>query len=197
MAHLKLILTSAVLMIATSIMAQDADIQKAMSRYKGIRSVTATVVRTKHRAALTSDETLTGSLAFTTPDKLLISFNSGNEKMYMDGNKFAMATGGEETVATGATRTQFESLLAVFKHIFFEGSTDISSLAEVNTETKGIQRIISVTPITSTDGKKKRQMFSSFVITFDVKTGEFKSLRMNERGENYTHYDFKDFNLNK
>ena len=191
------VMMTAVILFAVSCMAQDAEIQKAMSRYKGVKSVNATVVRTKHRAALSEDEVLAGSLAFNTPDKLMISFNNGDEKMYMDGSTFAMTSGSQESVAKGATQTQFESLLAVFKNIFFGDTSagDIDKLAEVTTEAKGNLRIISVTPVTSADGKKKRQMFSSFVVTFDVKAGEFKSLRMNERGENYTHYDFSDFKL--
>ena len=32
-------------------------------------------------------------------------------------------------------------------------------------------------------------MFTSFVLTLDNATGRLLSLRMNERGENYTQYD--------
>ena len=37
--------------------------------------------------------------------------------------------------------------------------------------------------------EKRRLMFTSFVLTLDNATGRLLSLRMNERGENYTQYD--------
>ena len=39
-------------------------------------------------------------------------------------------------------------------------------------------------------------MFTSFVVTIDQKAGELRSLRMNEKGKNYTQYDFSNFQLN-
>jgi hypothetical protein len=47
------------------------------------------------------------------------------------------------------------------------------------------------------EAKKKRMMFSSFVITLDAKKGEILSLRMNGRGKNYTEYSFSDFVFKK
>ena len=54
-------------------------------------------------------------------------------------------------------------------------------------ETKNGQRTITITPST----KKKRQMFTSFVLVVDEKTSAFRHLRMNERADNYINYDFK------
>ena len=45
--------------------------------------------------------------------------------------------------------------------------------------------------------KKKRMMFTSFVITLDVKKGEILTLRMNGRGKNYTEYRFSNFVFKK
>ena len=185
------------LLSAVPAAAQDAAIQKAMQKYKGVSKVTATVVRTKHNAALADDAVLAGTFTFTAPSKMLIEFNGGNDKLYMDGNTYGMVVDGQESVARGATQTQFEDLLKVFRSIFLGDTSvgDVSELAEVSTETNGNLRIITVSQKVDPTQKKRRQMFSSFVLTFDVKTGQFKSLRMNERGENYTHYDFSDFKM--
>ena len=47
------------------------------------------------------------------------------------------------------------------------------------------------TTITITSTKKKRRLFSSFVLTIDAKTSAILQLRMNERGSNYINYEFK------
>ena len=36
-------------------------------------------------------------------------------------------------------------------------------------------------------------MFTSFVLTLDLRLSELISLRMNEKGDNYTQYDFSDY----
>ena len=186
-----------VILSTVSAVAQDAAILKAMEKYKGVSTVTATVVRTKHSAALADDAVIAGTFTYTSPNKMDIQFNAGADRMYMDGSTFGMVVDGQESVARGATQTQFENLLKVFRSIFLGDTTvgDIAELAEVAAETNGSLRTITVSQKVDPTQKKHRQMFSSFVLTFDVKAGVFKSLRMNERGENYTHYDFSDFRL--
>jgi outer membrane lipoprotein-sorting protein len=43
---------------------------------------------------------------------------------------------------------------------------------------------------------KKRAMFSSCVATVDLKSAELRKLRINEKGSNYTQYDFSNYQLN-
>ena len=51
---------------------------------------------------------------------------------------------------------------------------------------KNGKKIITISP-----AKKRRQMFTSFVLTIDSATSAIKQLRMNERSGNYVNYDIK------
>lgn len=62
----------------------------------------------------------------------------------------------------------------------------IPASEELTILTKGGQKVITITPVS-----KKRQLFSSFVLTIDAKTSAFRTLRMNGRGEDYTEYTFQ------
>lgn len=42
---------------------------------------------------------------------------------------------------------------------------------------------------------KKKQMFSSYVITIDGKAQELRSIRMNQKGGSYTEYTFSNYKL--
>jgi hypothetical protein len=39
-------------------------------------------------------------------------------------------------------------------------------------------------------------MYKSFVVVLDTKAGELKSIRLNEKGTNYTLYEFGKFTVN-
>ena len=43
------------ILLCTALSAQEADIRKVAERYKGINTFTATVIRTKHHAAVAED----------------------------------------------------------------------------------------------------------------------------------------------
>ena len=53
--------------------------------------------------------------------------------------------------------------------------------------TKGNTTTVTIVPT----GKKKRQLFTSFVLTVNAKTKALRTLRMNGRGEDYSEYVFK------
>ena len=54
-------------------------------------------------------------------------------------------------------------------------------------ENKGNLTTVTIVP----KEQKKRQLFSSFLLTVDNKTKAIRTLRMNGRGEDYTEYTFK------
>ena len=56
-------------------------------------------------------------------------------------------------------------------------------------EQSGNRCILTVTPLLKNAKEKRRLMFTSFVLTLDNASGRLLSLRMNERGENYTQYE--------
>ena len=63
---------------------------------------------------------------------------------------------------------------------------DFTQTDDMTITTKGGQKTITITPV-----GKKRQLFTSFVLTLDTKTSAIVHLRMNARGEDYINYDFK------
>ncbi len=177
----------------TAVSAQNADVQKAASRYKNVNTLTATVTRTKHNAAVVDDVVTKGNLYFKRPNKMCMVFEEGKDLLLMDGDVFTMVSGGKKSVAKGETYNEFVSLREVFVQIISGGDMNGNSGIQANIEVsqQGTLRILTVTPVTSK--AKARMMFSSFILTIDTKSSEFKSLRMNERGRNYTQYDFSSY----
>lgn len=185
------------LLAAPMLRAQDDDILKAMDYYKGASSLTAAVTRTKHNAALTNDAAAQGTLYFKSPNRLSIVFEDENDKLIMADGVFTMVTNGEKQTAKGATLAQFQTLLAAFSEQFLGNSSAGASNAEVAITSDGNLRTVTITPAAESSNKTKRRLlFTSFSLTIDVKNQRIKSLRMNERGTNYTQYDFSGFSLN-
>lgn len=182
-----------------SLLAQHTDIRKAMERYKGVNTLTGDVIRTKQNVTIKEYTIAHGHLYFKTPDKACMIFNENKDMLLMDGNTFTMVDGGQKSIAKGRTLNQFEALRAVFKQIISgkEDNLDIHELAVVDVALSGNIYTLTITPAAPEGGKaKRRMMFTSFVLTIDTKSSEFKSLRMNGQAGNYTQYDFSGFVLN-
>ncbi len=178
--------------------AQDAEMQKAVDRYKNMNTLTATVIQTKHNAAVTQDVASRGYFYFKNPARMCMTFNEGSETLLMDDNTFTMVTDGKKSVAKGKGNNQFESLLAVFKNITAgeDAAVDLSDMADVEMTKHDNICTLTVIPIVSDEKAKRKMMFTSFVLTIDLKSSELKSLRMNEKGKNYTQYDFSNYVFN-
>ncbi|WP_418697818.1 LolA family protein [Bacteroides sp.] len=180
------------------LLAQDAGMQKAVDRYKNMNTLTATVIQTKHNAAVTQDVASRGYFYFKKPARMCMTFNEGSETLLMDDNTFTMVTDGKKSVAKGKGNNQFESLLAVFKNITAgeDAAVDLSDMADVEMTKHDNICTLTVIPIVSDEKAKRKMMFTSFVLTIDLKSSELKSLRMNEKGKNYTQYDFSNYVFN-
>ena len=195
-------IASLLLWLATSTASaqvQDADLLKAMQHYRGVYTARAMVTRTQHNVLLADDEVTQGVLYVKAPDKVCMTFRAGEDRMLMNGKLFAISSGGKTNAAVGRIQTQFEGFFRVFMHVFLgkEPSLDISSIADVQIQKQAGRCTITVTPVeeTTAKGKKKASLFASAVFTVDLKTGEFRSFRMNEKGDNYTLYTFTEFSL--
>jgi len=143
------------------------------------------VTRTRHQAALTTDAVTTGTLTIRKPDYICISTDGGRDQLLMDGTKFTMTMGGKQHVTDSQQNPQFDTFQKVLHAVI--NAQPIPECEDLTVETKNGQRTITITPST----KKKRQMFTSFVLVIDEKTSAFRQLRMNERADNYINYDFK------
>ena len=143
------------------------------------------VTRTRHQAALTTDVVTTGTLTIRKPDYICISTDGGRDQLLMDGTKFTMTMEGKLHETDSQRNPQFDTFQKVLHAVI--NAQPIPECEDLTVETKNGQRTITITPST----KKKRQMFTSFVLVIDEKTSAFRQLRMNERADNYINYDFK------
>lgn len=182
------------ILLCTALSAQEADIRKVAERYKGINTFTATVIRTKHHAAVAEDTVTKGKFHFMQPNEAYMTFNEGKDMLIMDNGVFTMINDGQESIAKGVTHKQFEVLLIVLRNLLSSDSdsTDINEVADMEITKQGNLCALTITPIIPDAKAKRRMMFTSFVLTIDIQSSEFKGLRMNEKGKNYTQYDFSD-----
>ena len=148
-------------------------------------SVAQNVTRTQHRTAVTTDAVTTGTLTIRKPDYICISTNEGREQLIMDGTRFTMTMNGRKHVTDSRSNPQFAKFHEVLKAVI--NNQPISADGEVAVTKKNGQKAITVTP----QSKKKRQMFTSFVLVIDDRTSAFRQIRMNERAGNYILYDFR------
>ncbi|MBP5339635.1 MAG: outer membrane lipoprotein carrier protein LolA [Prevotella sp.] len=139
------------------------------------------VVRTQHRAAITQDAVTTGAMTIRKPDYISISTDGGKELLIMDGTKFTMTMGGKQHVTDSRKNEQFATFHAVLKAVI--NNQPIPSGDDLTVTTKNGQTTVTITPTA-----KKRQLFTSFVLTIDAKTSAIRSLRMNGRKGDYTDY---------
>lgn len=178
------------------VIAQQVDFQKAVNNFKGTKRVTANVTRIDHKAAVAKDDKVTGILTIVSPDKMNISVAEGKEQLDMNGNNFTMVMRGREHKTSSKKDNQFVAFQAVLTAIINGDGSNIASVPGVTLSQEGDIITVKMDP-TVGQAKKKRMMFSSFVVTLDAKKGEMLTLRMNGRGKNYTEYSFSGFVFKK
>lgn len=178
--------------LSVTAMAQNADFQKAVTRFKNSTRVTAVATRINHKSAVANDDKVTGTLTIVSPGKMNISVADGKEQLDMNGNDFTMVMRGTQHKTNSKKNNQFVAFQAVLTAIINGDGSNVEQVPGVSmTQEDGILTI-HMDP-TIGQAQKKRMMFSSFVVTMDVKKGEILTLRMNGRGKNYTEYSFSGF----
>lgn len=182
--------------LTISVLAQQIDFQKAVRNFKGTSRVTASVTRVNHKAAVAKDDKVTGTLTIISPNKMNISVAEGKEQLDMNGDNFTMVMRGREHKTTSKKDNQFVAFQAVLTAIIRGDGKDIANVPGVTLTQEGDIITIMMDPSIG-QAKKKRMMFSSFVVTLDAKKGEMLTLRMNGRGKNYTEYSFTGFVFKK
>lgn len=143
-----------------------------------------TVTKTTHKKAVKTDAVTTGTVTIRKPDYICISVDNNKDQLIMDGTKFTMTMGKRKHVTDSKKNAQFVTFQQVLTAVI--NNQPIPASEELTVLTKGGQKVITITPVS-----KKRQLFSSFVLTIDAKTSAFRTLRMNGRGEDYTEYTFQ------
>lgn len=143
-----------------------------------------TVTKTTHKKAVKTDAVTTGTVIIRKPDYICISVDNNKDQLIMDGTQFTMTMGKRKHVTDSKKNAQFVTFQQVLTAVI--NNQPIPASEELTILTKGGQKVITITPVS-----KKRQLFSSFVLTIDAKTSAFRTLRMNGRGEDYTEYTFQ------
>ena len=158
----KLIALLLILLPCLTLSAQEADIRRLAEHYADVQTLSANVTRTRHNVVLAQDEVTHGHFFLKKPGKMCLSFDNNKDMLLME---------------------------AGTRGLFADGAYVPDEAATVAVEQSGNRCILTVTPVLKSPKEKRRLMFTSFVLTVDNASGRLLSLRMNERGENYTQYD--------
>lgn len=159
--------------------------------------MTATVTRTKHHTAVAADLVTQGKFYFKHPGQMCLTFDEGKEMLLMDGNSFLLVNDGKSSVAKGKEASHLALLQRVLQSLLSGGDGVIEAQDAGDMEVVRQDNILCITPTDKGAKGARRMMFTSFTLTVDPGTSGLKSLRMNEKGGNYTQYDFSGNVLNE
>ena len=189
----------AVLFACQLLSAQRAELYKAAERFKDVHALKTDVTQTKHNAALTEDISASGHFFYQEPDRCSMVFADIKEMLLAVDDTFVMVRDGKQHVAKakGRGNNPFEVLSDVFRKLLSaDEKADLSELADVSLSRKGDFCTITITPATTSNKTRRRLMYTSCIATVDLKAAELRSVRIYERGENYTQYDFTNYVFN-
>ncbi len=193
-------LMMAVAFVCMGVHAQQAELKKAaINRYKNASTVTAKVTMTRHNAAVTNDVVTKGEFYYKKPNSESMVFKSSKDMLLAVGNTYTMVKGGKQRAikANGTGNNPFEVLRDILTNLFTaDANAKLTSMATVKMQKQGNVCTMTVTPSTTDKKALRRMMYTSCVMTIDMKNAEIKTLRINERGSNYTQYDFSGYSIN-
>lgn len=194
-------LLAVILLFGLGIHAQQAELKKAaLSHYKNVSTLTAQVKMTRHNAALTQDVVSKGYFYYKKPHTESMVFKTTKDMLLAEGNTYTMVKGGKQRVtkANGTGNNPFEVLRDVFTHLFVaEGNGQLTHMATVKLQKQGNTCTMTILPLVKDNKTKRRMMYTSCVVTIDMKSAEIRTLCIHERAGNYTQYDFSNYVLNK
>ena len=190
----------AVVFACIGIHAQQAELRKAaINRYKNASTLTAHVTLTRHNAALTQDAVTKGYFYYKKPNSESMVFKNTKDMLLAVGNTYTMVKGGKQRVtkANGTGNNPFEVLRDIFTNLFTaDSNAKLTNMATVKMQKQGHTCTMTIMPNVANAKAKRRMMYTSCVVTIDMKSAEIHSLRINERGGNYTQYDFSNYVIN-
>ena len=177
------------LLTSLPLSAQNADLQKAVVRYKKATTVTAAATKTSHKDAIAKDVVTKGTLTMKKPAEVGIVIDGGKDQLLMKGSDFTMVVKGKSHKTSSQKNPQFATFQAVFEYILKGGEGDLTKLSDLAITKQGNNIVLTITPQADSKQAQRRMLFSSFVLTIDKNTSELKALRMNEKS-GYTEYTF-------
>lgn len=171
--------------------AQTSSLKKAVARYAKVNHVEATTVRTVYAAAKGKKTTAHGTFYMTSPNKVNISVNNGKDQLIMNGDIFTVTMKGKKHTTSAKKNVQMAALQQVLYYIMTGGQKGNINRSDIKVSQSG--HLVTVNITSATAKKKRRQLFSSVLLSIDSRTSEIKSMRMNQRGGNYTDYEFSNY----
>ena len=178
--------------------AQQSELCKAVaSHFQGLNSFTATVKLTRHNAAVTNDNVTKGTYYWKRPDQQSMVFPDTKEMLLASSTAYTMVKGGKQRTvkAKAMGNNPFEILTDIFTHMASGDTKTLTTQANVSVAKQGSSYLLTVTPKSMDAKAKRRLMFTSFTVLID-NVGNVTRLHINERGGNYSQYDFSACQLN-
>jgi outer membrane lipoprotein-sorting protein len=198
---MKQLITLCILLLCTCLntwaQSNDDMMARAQQRFRNMKTLTAPVTQTRHNALLTQDEVSKGNFYFKKPASMCLTFNNGKDMLLMKDNQFSMVRDGKVNTLNGKGNEQLEALKTLLRNFSAGQESDVAldDLADVDVERAGTLVTLTITPRISDAKAKKKMLYSSFIVRMDTQAGELKSIRLNEKGSNYTLYEFGKFTI--
>lgn len=187
------IITFFILLLAClTVSAQQSELCKAVaSHFQGLNSFTATVKLTRHNAAVTNDNVTKGTYYWKRPNQQSMVFPDTKEMLLASSTAYTMVKGGKQRTvkAKAMGNNPFEILTDIFTHMASGDTKTLTTQANVSVAKQGASYLLTVTPKAMDAKAKRRLMFTSFTVLID-NAGNVTRLHINERGGNYSQYDF-------
>ena len=158
-----------------------------MAKYKDVPSLTATATRITYKNGKSA--TANGMLYVKHPGRVLIQ--NGKDALLMNGATFTMKKGPLKARTNSMKDARYKTFHDVLESIFTGGETDLSKNKDVKIQRSGTNVVLTITP----EAGDKKMMFSSFILTIDSRAQELRSIRLTQKGNNYTEYKFSNYKL--
>lgn len=192
---------SIVVVFTTSMLAQQSSLSKTIQHINEVTTIKADVKMTRHRAAITNDEIVVGQyyVKNSTKSQSMI-FPKTKEMLIATPTAYTMVKAGKSRVAKakGKGQNPFEVITEVLSALQTNAKITQTSMANIKTEQTSNLCTITITPRqTSAKQQNRRMMYTSVIVILNLKDKNIESIRINERGKNYTLYAFSNYRYNE
>lgn len=170
------------------------EIRNILNKYDGSRYNTAQVLRTVHNTAISDDIKEVGTLYIQNADIISLVFRTQYDAMLYDNGLFTMYQKGKKRVAGGTISEQLGLIFDVMDHIkLFNDVAPLEQKARISVSESDNIHKITIEPIAKGKKNRRRLLYTSCEIEFDVTRQNLKSLKLCRCGGNYTLYTFRNF----
>jgi len=177
-------------------MAQNAQLAQTLRHISEATTVKADVKLTRHRAAISTDETLIGTyyVKNSTKSQSMI-FPKNKEMLFATPTAYTMVKAGKSRVAKakGKGMNPFEVITEVMATLASNPKATQTKTATISIATKGNIATVTIKPKNATGKSARRMMYSSCELTFDLHASCLRSIRIYERKQDYSHYAFSNY----